>query len=351
MMKKKFIKITILLSAFISLLTAKANAQTALDYYVLPMNTQVPIGEKMTLRLQYHDQDFHAQNGANTYITGAIPIWAILGSENNMGSVKSDLSGFSAVYTAPEKIPKTNPVILSVKFKANDTSKEVVTILCRMHIVDPGQHWFFAYVCYKESKETIKSSFRDLTKTTKAVGSASMLLDATPPEKNGYVLVNTEQGDKAINTKVNGFYNYHEDDIRKAPNGNTEERDLRNYAGTPEQSQGLLFEYDPSLKGFKGGIQSAGISFDVTGTDEFWREDVNSGKLKKTINKVSEKNSDGVGLGSNDDNIKKIKNGFSIDFNQSKDSSYTDIEGAKHSIQSKKQYHAVLLWVNKELKN
>ena len=43
-MKKKFIKITIILSTFISLLTAKGNAQTALDYYVLPMNTMVPIG-------------------------------------------------------------------------------------------------------------------------------------------------------------------------------------------------------------------------------------------------------------------------------------------------------------------
>ncbi len=328
-MKKKFIKITIILSAFISLLTAKGNAQTALDYYVLPMNTMVPIGEKMTFRLQFHDQNFHAQNGVNTYTTGAPPNWVILGSNNDLGSVKSDLNGFSAVYTAPEKVPKNNPVILSVKFKANDTSKQVVTILCRLHIVDPGQNWFFAFVCSKESKETIKSTFRDLTKQTKAIGSASMILNAPPPEKNGYVIISTEQGDKVKSSKVNGYYNYHEDDIQKAPNGNTQERTLRNYAGTPVQDQGLLFEYDPTLKGFKGGIQGAGISFDVTGTDEFWKPDTYSDKLKKITNKVSEKGYDGIGLGSNDDNIKKIKNGFSIDFSQPKDTSYTDIEGAK----------------------
>lgn len=197
--------------------------------------------------------------------------------------------------------------------------------------------------------ETVKSKFQDLTKTTKAVGSASMLIGAAPPEKNGYILINTEQGDRAISPMVNGFYNHYEDDIKKAPNGNLEERTLRNYAGTPSHAQGLLFEYDPSLKGFKGGLQGAGVSFDVTGTDEFWRQDSNSDKLKKTTNKADEKSYDGISLGSNADNVKKIKNGFSIDFSRSKDSSYTD-EGAKHTIKSTEQYHAVLLWVNKEKK-
>ena len=61
-MKKKFIKLTIILSAFISLLTSKGNAQTALDYYVLPMNTMVPIGEKMDISgLNSTIENFHAQ--------------------------------------------------------------------------------------------------------------------------------------------------------------------------------------------------------------------------------------------------------------------------------------------------
>lgn len=332
----------------------KANAQDADKYFLMPyLQSDIAIGEKMDFSIYRYNADSSIIGTDADFANVILPEWTLNGnpagaSSNGEGSLSANLTRITATYQAPDKVPKINPVLIAVKFRSNAQTKEMVTLICSLKIIDPGQHWFFAYVCSKESKETMKSSFRDVTKTTKAVGSASMLLDATPPEKNGYVLVNTEQGDKAINTKVNGFYNYHEDDIRKAPNGNTEERDLRNYAGTPVQNQSLLFEYDPSLKGFKGGIQGAGISFDVTGTDEFWREDANSGKLKKTINKVSEKNSDGVGLGSNDDNIKKIKNGFSIDFNHSNDSSYTDIEGAKHSIQSKKQYHAVLLWVNKE---
>ena len=113
----------------------------------------------MTFRLQFHDQNFHAQNGVNTFTTGAPPNWVILGSNNDLGSVKSDLNGFSAVYTAPEKVPKNNPVILSVKFKANDTSKQVVTILCRLHIVDPGRTGFLLSSALRNQRKLLNLHF------------------------------------------------------------------------------------------------------------------------------------------------------------------------------------------------
>ena len=340
----------------ISLSTSGVFAQNITNYYLLPNDITLPVGEKMDLNIYWIDSIGNIHTGSNAILKEAPPVWTINGqpstaTNTSEGSIHSGLSMTGGVYTAPGKVPPINPVTAAVKIRANDSTKEEVTLVCNIKIVDPGQNWFFAYTCLKTSEETIKSTFQDFTKQIKAIGSASMLVDAPPPEKNGYVIINTEQeSDHAINPRVNGFYNFHEDDIRKAPNGNTEERTLRNYAGTPAHTQGLLFEYDPSLKGFKGGIQGAGISFDVTGNDEFWKPDTYTNKLKKTIEKTSEKAYDGIGLGSNNDNVKKIKNGFSIDFSQSKDSSYTDIEGAKHTINSMEQYHAVLLWVNKESK-
>lgn len=341
---------------FLNILPGTIYAQSVNDYNLLPgPEIILPIGESADFKIYWSNVIGTPNFGTKTQFSNVTPpAWTLNGKLSGLpasseGRLVRDLTFTKAAYYAPDKVPKINPVTIAVKFKANDSSKEEVTLVCNVKIVDPGQNWFFAYICSKSSKETIRSSFRDFTKTTKAIGSASMLIDASPPQ-DGYVIINTEQGDKVISSRVNGIYNFYQSDVEKAPNGNLQEKTLRNYAGTPVKSQGLLFEYDPSLKGFKGGIQGAGISFDVTGTDEFWKEDVNLYKLKKTINKVSEKYYDGILLGSNDENIKKIKNGFSMDFSQSKDSSYTDILEAKHTIISKEQYHAVLLWVNKELK-
>ena len=149
---------------------------------------------------------------------------------------------------------------------------------------------------------------------------------------------------------VNGFYRFHEDDIHKGLFGNTESREIRNYVGSPNKNQGLLFEYDPTLKGFKGSIQGAGISYDLGATDEMWTKDVNTDQMKKYISKHLEKNYGWIGLGSNDDQVKRTKNGFTIEYSQSKDSTYTDFNG-KHTLTMKKQYHAVLIRKNKNYNN
>jgi hypothetical protein len=331
-----------------------ANAQDVSNYFLAPTGLVLPVGEKTDIKIRREDHIFSDKfyEGSAAFLTGLLPVWSIVskpnaGANKDEGSITSPLNRMAAVYTAPDKIPAINPVTVAVKFKANDTSKQEVTLLCTIKIVDPGQNWFFAYTCSRQSTETIKSAARNFTKQIKAVGSASMLVEATPPEKNGYVLINTEQSDQIINPRINGFYNYHEDDIEKAPNGNLQARTLRNSAGTPGHGQTLLFEYDPSLKGYKGGLEGAGISFEGTGTIEFWRQGSDTKQLKKTRSKVDQNYLDGISLGSRADNIKKIKHGFSIDFSQSKDTSYVE-GGEKHTIKSKKQYHAVLLWMNKE---
>lgn len=346
-MKRKVTIITsTLISVLFSLITAKASAQTALDYYVLPMNTQVPIGEKMTFRLQYHDKDFHPQNGVNTYTTGGPPAWAILGTNGDAGSVKSDLNGFSAVYTAPGKVPKNNPVILTVKFKANDTSKEEVTILCHLHVIDPGQNWFFNYTCTQSFEEIRKSPHEEHTKRRYGSGAGSIIIDA-PPEQDGYVIINTGEGDQVISSTANGTYNFYEKDLTTEPNNEIDEKTIRKYSGVAEKGQGLEFEYNSKDKGDQGGIQGAGISFDVMGTDEFWNHDAN-GKLRKFTNQVNEKSWARILLGHKEDKVSKIKNGFSINYSQSKDTTYTDAHGDEHTLKSMEQYHAELIRVNKK---
>lgn len=353
-MKYKAIRITTMMSAALFFTTLHVRAQNVTDYNLLPGPELIlPIGESTYFSIYFSDTTGIPKFGTATQFSNVNPpTWTLNGKPsgtvaNPEGRLVRDLTFTKAAYFAPDKVPKINPVTIAVKFKANDTTKEETTLVCNVKIVDPGQNWYFAYICTKSSKETIISKFRDFTKTTKAVGSASMLVDAPAPQ-NGYVIINTEQDDKIMNPKVNGYYNFAQTDVEKAPNGNLQEKTSRNYAGTPAHEQGLLFEYDPSLKGFKGGLQGAGISFDVTGTDEFWRPDTYTNKLKKTLNKVSENAFDGMTLGSNDDNLKKIKHGFSIEFSKSKDTSYTDIGKAEHTIITKEQYHAVLLWVNKE---
>ncbi len=352
-MKYKSIILTTLISATIFFATLNVCAQTVNDYNLLPGPELIlPVGESTNFKIYWSDTISTPKFGTATQFSNVTPPkWTLDGKPSNSpanaeGHLTAGLTFDKATFTAPDKVPKINPVTIAVKFKANDSTKEEVTLVCNVKIVDPGQNWYFAYIGTKSSRETIRSSFRDFTKITKATGSASMLVKASPPQ-NGYIIINTEQGDQVIKPMVNGIYTFQLTDISKASNGNVDEKIARNYAGTPAHGQGLLFEYNPTLKGYKGGLEGAGISFDVTGTDEYWTQDANSFNLIKTIDKANEKSYDGILLGSDADNIKKIKHGFSIEFSQSKDTSYTNFSG-KHTLISTEKYHAVLLWVNKE---
>ncbi len=203
-------------------------------------------------------------------------------------------------------------------------------------------NWHFSYSCTQSSEEAWKSTNEDHTKKSSGSGTGSMIVDA-PPEQDGDIIINTEQGDSVISSTVSGTYNYYESDVTGTGNQIDEKR-VDNYSGKSEKGQGLLFEYNSKDKGDQGGIQGAGISFDITGTDTIWNHDAN-GKLRKFIDQIDEKNWAGIGLGHKEDKVTKIKNGFAIDYNQTKDSSNTYGGGVKHTFKSTEQYHAELIRV------
>ncbi|HWU77538.1 MAG TPA: hypothetical protein VN043_13625, partial [Rhodanobacter sp.] len=106
----------------------------------------------------------------------------------------------------------------------------------------------------------------------------------------------------------------------------------------------LLFEYNAKDPEDQAGIQAAGISFDTSGTYEIWNHDA-EGKLRKATNQVDQKHGGGISLGRQEDKVVRMKNGFAIDYDQSKDTASTDAEGVRHAFKSRKRYHAELVWV------
>ncbi|MEO9022518.1 MAG: hypothetical protein ABI237_08325 [Ginsengibacter sp.] len=207
-----------------------------------------------------------------------------------------------------------------------------------------GGNWHFSYSCTQSSEETWKSINEEHIKKSSGRGTGYMIVDA-PPEQDGDVIINTEQGDSVISSTVNGTYNYYESDVTGTDNQIDEKR-VDNYSGKSKKGQGLLFEYNSKDKGDQGGIQEAGISFDITGTDTIWNHG-GDGKLRKFIDQINEKNWAGIGLGHKEDKVTKIKNGYAIDYNQTKDSSNTYGGGVKHTFKSTEQYHAELMRIPK----
>lgn len=330
-----------------------ADAQDVSNYFLAPTGLILPVGEKVDIRIRWEDNalSYTFHEGSTAFLNGAFPEWSINGkpaatADKSEGSIFSGLKTADAIYTAPDKIPPVNPVMVAVKFKANDTSKQEVTLLCTIKIVNPGQNWYFSYSGHNSSEETLTSPFHQLIKRSSASGAGSMILDAQPPV-DGYVIINTEQGDKVLQSFVSGVYNYYNTDTHEDANKAITDKRIINYSGKPETSQSLLFEYNSKDKSDQGGIQGAGISFDVTGTDEIWNRDVN-GQLRKASSQVNEKSWAGLSLGHKEDKVTKIKNGFAIDYSQSKDTSFTDAEGGKHTIKSVEQYHAELTRINKK---
>ncbi len=355
MLEKKIIKSKTLLSLAILLITLSVDAQNVTNYFLMPASQLIlPIGSSAHFEIYWDDGTGAPKFGTVTQLTNPLPpAWTLNGQPSNIpagveGRLSSDLTFDKATYYAPDKVPKINPVTIAVKFKANDTTKEEVTLLCNVEIVDPGQNWYFSYSCHSSSAEIITAPFHQITKRSRADGSGSMILDAQPPQ-DGYVIINTEQGDKVLKSFVSGLYNYYKMDAHEDVNKAINEKYISNYSGRPETNQSLLFEYNSKDKADQGGIQGAGISFDITGTDEIWNRGAN-GQLRKSSTQVNEKNRAGISLGHKEDKVTKVKNGFVVDYSQSKDTSYSDTGGQKHTLKLTEEYHAELIRVNKKSK-
>ncbi|HWU76879.1 MAG TPA: hypothetical protein VN043_10255, partial [Rhodanobacter sp.] len=97
---------------------------------------------------------------------------------------------------------------------------------------NPAGAWHFSYVATQSSEESWKSTHDVHIRNISACGKGSMVVDA-PPEQDGQVIINTEQGDPVTSSAVNGTYRYHESDVRTGLANELEGKRIDDYSGTP----------------------------------------------------------------------------------------------------------------------
>lgn len=349
-MKRNFlVRITSALIIFLWLPNVSM-AQVTSNYVLTPGASWIlPAGGKMELSIAWFDPDGTLHQGINEGINYVPPVWTINGkliSQSNSTNDKLTLNPNStkpAIYTAPDKIPATNPVTIAVSFKSNDSTKENTILFCKVKIVDAAKRWVVSFNYNRTTSETDKSEILERTDKSSANANCVMIIKGYPPRR-GQTLINTGEGDSVVSYSSWGHYTRNSRRIDKEINGKETEKTFRKYSGSVNKTPpGIDFEYDPGPGGVKG-IAGGGLSFNVTGTDEFWKRDIDNDKwiVTKTDNSTA---TAGVSLGEPDDIVKKTADGFTIDYNNSKDTSYTE-DGTTHTIHSTKTYHVTISWMN-----
>lgn len=321
-------------------------SQTINDYALVPgPSFLLPAGEKMNLSIQWFELNGTPHKGISD--PSEIPEWTINGhAVNNLNKADGDLSidlGFgNATYTTPDFIPATNPVTIAVRFHPNDSTKELITLLCNVKIIDPGNKWYISYTYTGSGSSSEISQTEEHTKSSHTNASVAMLVRAAPPQEDGSVIINTGEGDSLSDYSISGNMAERISDVSRYFNGEIEERTLREYTGQPaKEKPGIEFQYDPAPDGVKG-LAGAGINFKINGTEKFWKPDINTRKLKETDEVVTDQNGGNILLGSSKDILKKTKDGFTIDNTTSKDTTYTDILGKKYASHTSIEYHMVI---------
>jgi hypothetical protein len=128
-----------------------SHAQNIGDFVLLPGSASIlPVDEQMKFIIQWYSGDGTPHEGVNAYSKGQLPEWAINGqpwtNQNPAnGKLSLKLTFEKATYAASSKIPPANPLVISVRFHASDTSKEMITLICNVTIVDPGNKWYVSF--------------------------------------------------------------------------------------------------------------------------------------------------------------------------------------------------------------
>ncbi|OQY95824.1 MAG: hypothetical protein B6D37_05030 [Sphingobacteriales bacterium UTBCD1] len=305
----------------------------------------IPVDEQMNIGIYWFGDDNKLHEGRNSFSKNQLPEWTVNGqpwtNQNPAnGKLSVGLGSDHATYTAPPKIPATNPVVIAVRFQASDTSKEIVTLICSVTIVDPGNKWYVSFTYSGSNISSDKSATEERTSSKQITGSASMLIKGTPPDKDGHVTINTSEGDTIASYSSSGRWTEGILEISKDVNGVIIEKTIRNHSGQPTKDKtGIEFEYDPAPGGIKG-LTGAGLDYSGSGKDLFYVRDNNNRLIKKD-------EADGVFttnilLGHDRDVLKKTKDGFTIDYIEKKDTSYTDALGSVHQASSDIKYHVII---------
>jgi hypothetical protein len=321
-------------------------AQTVDSYGLLPGAAHLlPVGQSMRLAIQWWGLEGQPHEGAKLLLSGKMPEWMVNGKSLNSqdpaeGNLSADLSFERAIYTAPTRVPPVNPVAVSVRFPVSETNPAVVTLLCNVTIVDPGDKWYVSFTYSDSDFRSDVSSLEEHRIVSYKTGSAAMLIKGNPPGADGHVSINTES-DTIVSYSSWGHLSERLIDITKDLTGAVEEKTIRNHTGeVGKDRSGFEFEYDPSPGGVKG-LAGAGLSFNKTGLDQFWkRNDLN--RLVETKETVNELNGANILLGNSADVLKKTPDGFVIDFTDKKDESSTDSSGMRHEVHGAVTYHVTI---------
>lgn len=322
-----------------------ATAQTqANDYVLMPGSSfMVPEGGRLTLHILYLSPEGNPYEGIGKGSEAQAPQWMINGDPVPYhDALEGNLTPqfISATYDAPRSaLPPKNPVVISASFHPSDTSKELITLICNVQVVVPAQKWYVAFT-YSESSHSTEHSATQSNDAARTIhGSAAMLIDAAAPDKEGHVSINTGY-DSITNYTSSGSWSAISTEISKDMDGSIRERTMRSYSGIPTGRSGIEFEYDPSPGGIKM-LTNAGLVFNQTGKEDFWQRDDN-GEMKHTSSVANSDYGTGITLGGNGAVVKKINDGFSIDYTKHTDTSYTDVSGTAHQVVSSVNYNVTI---------
>jgi hypothetical protein len=332
------------------LLPGFASGQTTADYFLVPGDSvTVPEGYSQQLSIWSADYTGNLHEGVSD-ITKTIPGWYLNGKEPGKenpdeGKLSVSLPIEHASYTAPQSLPPQNPVMVSVNFRANDTTKEQTTLLCMIRVIAPKNKWYISYTCSSYKYSSKKSSSDNSIDESQASGNASLVVDAPPADASGYIHFDAPGQDKLENQSVSGSMSENSSDISRDLNGAIIEKTIRKYSGEADhQNAGIEFEYDPEHPHDVG--LNAGILFNVKGTDKFWKWDYDSHSLKLVdTDNHSENDKTDMLLGTVGQSVKKTKTGFTIDYSAGKDTSYTDMLGTEHVERSGLSYHVNISYI------
>jgi hypothetical protein len=340
----RYLTAKIMPSALAMLLVWNAGAQTQAGGYVLlpGPSFMVTAGGSLTLQIQHYSESGNVYEGIGNSDEIQAARWMINGNPvPYQDAFEGNLMPkfISATYHAPRNLPPKNPVVISASFHPSDTSRELITLVCNVQVVAPAQQWYVAFTYVESSYRSDHSSTQSTTATHMISGSAAMLIDAPPPDKDGYVSINTGY-DSITNYTSSGSWSAMSTEISKDLTGSIREKTVRNSSGHPEGRSGMEFEYDPSPDGIKM-LTDAGLVFDQTGNEDYWIRDQN-GNMKHTSSAANSNYGTSITLGGNGAVVKKINNGFTINYTKHTDTSYTDISGGIHRLSSSVDYHVTI---------
>lgn len=259
-------------------------------------------------------------------------------------TVITDASGIATAHFTAGSEPGDVEIIPEVNFDEVNDKQSVATNCGPLPLITilPGTDKWLVSFSYSSSQSSSETSVNtEGHHTTNITASGSMLVKASSADEDGTIIINTGEGDSISKYSVSANASEKIYSVSRGLDGSIESKEIRNYEGfVPKGTEpGIEFQWGPD-----GNYGLAGLGFQFTrkGTTEFWKRDDNNHLVKSSFDE-NDPGSYGILLGHDKDKLKKTKDGFIIDYTESKDTTYTDILGVKHTSHFSETYHVILM--------